>query len=106
MGKGVVRLIYLITFICLLIALAIFAGAFYLAKYVVSLQHRVNVLEDSYSDATEHIKQQEETIVILRQELDFSRRTVDEINSRHRPRTWNGDVMMTDFAERRERLNG
>lgn len=80
---------YLITFICLLIALALFAGAFYLAKYVVSLQHRVNVLEDSYKAAEDHIQKQEEVIIQLQQELDILRREETMHKSRSdRPRAW------------------
>lgn len=90
-----VQLTALITFICLLIALALFAGAFYLAKYVVSLQHRVNILEDSYKAAAEYIKQQEEMVITLKQELDFIRRTEEEQSNRgQRPRAWNpGDPL-------------
>jgi hypothetical protein len=88
-------LIYLITFICLLIALALFAGAFYLAKYVVGLQHRNNVLEDSYKEATDYIKLQEEHIITLKQEIDFMRRTEEAQSTRTEPqRTWNpGDPL-------------
>lgn len=64
----------LITFLCILISLAIFAGAFYLAKHVIALQHRVNVLEDTYTAATEHIQKQEEIIMQLGQQIDMMER--------------------------------
>lgn len=82
-------MITLITLLCVLLSLGIFAGAFYMAKYVVSLQHRIHVLEDSYSAATDHIAKQEEHIVTLQQELDFIRREEDQRSHRERPRTWN-----------------
>lgn len=82
---------YLITFICLLIALALFAGAFYLAKYVVSLQHRVAVVEDSYAQATEHIQKQEEVIVQLQQQIEYMERSEAMATQKEaRPsRAWN-----------------
>lgn len=87
-------MIVLITLLCVLLSLILFAGAFYLAKHVVSLQHRVHVLEDSYKEATEHIAQQEEHIITLKQELDFIRRTEEVQHQRERPRTWNpGDPL-------------
>lgn len=80
----------LISFICIAIALAIFAGAFYLAKYVVSLQHRIHVLEDSYTQATEHIAEQDKQIVLLQQEIDHMRREEMYTADRGaRPRAWN-----------------
>lgn len=80
----------LITLICCLIALALFAGAFYLAQYVVSLKHRVNVLEDSYAQATEHIQKQEEVILQMQQEIDYTKREVQHNSQRSdRPRAWN-----------------
>ena len=85
----------LITFICTLIALAIFYGAFYLAKQHIALQHRVNVLEDTYKEATEYIASQEEAMLLLKQELDFIRRTEESQSARNEPRrSWNpGDLM-------------
>lgn len=93
-------MIYLITFICMLIALALFAGAFYLARHVVSLQHRTHVLEDGYKEATDYIKQQEEAIITLKQELDFIRRTEEEQTKQTRPRSWNPSNIM-EMGERR-----
>lgn len=86
---------YLITFICLLIALALFAGAFYLAKHVVSLQHRINVLEDTYTAATEHIQKQEEVIIQLNQQIDLMERESRISSERpERSRAWNPrDIM-------------
>jgi ABC-type uncharacterized transport system fused permease/ATPase subunit len=59
---------YLITFICILIALAIFAGAFYLAKFVIRLTMRNELLEENYKLAAEHIAKQEEHIAYLTNE--------------------------------------
>jgi predicted PurR-regulated permease PerM len=79
----------LITFICILIALALFAGAFYLAKYVISLQHRVNVLEDTYTAAEQHIQKQEEVIAQLTQQIDMMERENVLASKRvDKPRAW------------------
>lgn len=88
-------MIYLITFICILIALAIFAGAFYLAKYVIGLQHRTNVLEDTYTAAEQHIKQQEDVITQLTQQIDMMERENVMASSRvEKQRSWNPrDIM-------------
>jgi hypothetical protein len=88
---------YLITFICILIALTLFVGAFYLAKQHISIQYRVNVLEDSYKEATDYIAQQEETILQLKSELDFIHREEETRTTRNEPRrSWNpGDLMNT-----------
>ena len=85
----------LITLICVILALAIFAGAFYLAKYTVSLQHRVNVLEDSYTAANEHIQKQEELITQLTQQIDMMERENKLTAERpERSRAWNPrDIM-------------
>lgn len=79
----------LITLICISLSLAIFAGAFYLAKYVIATQHRVHVLEDTYREATEHIQEQEKNIILLQQEIDLLRRSAEIHEHRERPRTWN-----------------
>lgn len=85
----------LITFICLLIALALFAGAFYLAKQHIALLHRVHVLEDTYAAATEHIAKQEEVITQLGQQIEMMER--EDILARERPerpKAWNPrDIM-------------
>jgi hypothetical protein len=82
----------LISLICIAIALAIFAGAFYLAKYVVSLQHRIHVLEDSYTQATEHIKEQEKQIILQQQEIEHMRMEEQLASQRGvRQRSWNPD---------------
>lgn len=70
-------------------------GAYYQAKHTVTLQHRVHILEDSYKEATEHIVDQEKTIVLLQQELDFIRRTEEERAQRNEPkRSWNPSNLM------------
>jgi Na+(H+)/acetate symporter ActP len=85
----------IIIFICLLIALALFAGAFYLAKHVIALQHRVHVLEDTYTAATEHIAKQEEVITQLTQQIEMMER--ENMLASHRaekPKAWNPrDIM-------------
>lgn len=82
----------LITIICICLALALFAGAFYMAKYVVNLQHRVNVLEDSYKEAEEHIMEQEKQIVMYQQEMDYMRREAEVQQARNgRNRIWHPD---------------
>ena len=81
---------YLIVLICFLIASLLFAGAFYLAKYVVTLQHRCHVLEDSYTQATEHISKQEETIAQMQSHIDHLERENHLFSTREeRPRSWN-----------------
>lgn len=65
---------YLISFICILIALAIFAGAFYLAKFVIRLTMRNELLEDNYKLAAEHIAKQEEHITYLTNEVEHMQR--------------------------------
>lgn len=83
-------MIILITLICILLALAIFAGAFYLAEYVVKKQHRVHVLEDSYKDATEHIASLEREILGLNQQIEHMQYEA-QLNGQRmdRPRVWN-----------------
>jgi phage shock protein A len=90
----------LITLICVLIALALFAGAFYLAKHHTSLQHRVNVLEDSYAQATEHIQKQEEIMMQLNQQIEMMERENRMANDRpERSRAWNpSNIMNTDIG--------
>jgi hypothetical protein len=88
-------IVTLITFICILIALALFAGAFYLAKYVIGLQHRTNVLEDTYTAAEQHIQKQEEVIAQLTQQIDMMERENVLASSRvDRPRSWNPQNIM------------
>jgi hypothetical protein len=94
-------LIYLITFICILIALAIFAGAFYLSKYVVNTQMRKDVLEENYKLAADHIAKQEEHITYLTQEVETMTHEATLNGERvPRQRTWEPtDILNT--AERR-----
>lgn len=60
----------LIALLCVLVCVAILYGGFYLAKHVVERQHRANVLEDSYKEATEHIAGLEREILGLNQQLE------------------------------------
>lgn len=88
-------MIALITLTCILIALAILAGAFFLSKYVVEKQHRVNVLEDAYKEASEHIQSLEREIDGLNQQIEQMQYEV-QLNSQRleRPRSWNpSDIM-------------
>lgn len=80
----------LITLICILLALATFAGAFYLAEYVVKKQHRVHVLEDSYKDAIEHITSLEREVLGLNQQIEQIQYEA-QLNGQRmdRPRSWN-----------------
>lgn len=85
----------LIVLICILISAALFGGAYYLAKHVVSKEHRVNVLEDTYTAATEHIQKQEEIIMQLNQTIEMMERE-NRLASEQTPRNraWNPrDIM-------------
>jgi hypothetical protein len=81
---------YLITLICIFIALAIFAGAFYLAKFVIAIKMRNDLLEENYKLAAEHIEKQEEQIMQLTQEVTYMRHEA-EISGERIPaaRSWN-----------------
>jgi cell division protein FtsB len=83
-------MIALITLLCVLVALAILAGAFFLAEYVVGKKHRVNVLEDSYKEATDHIASLEREIIGLNQQVEQMTYEAARDNERGaRPRAWN-----------------
>lgn len=85
----------LIVFICIFISAALFGGAYYLAKHVVSKEHRVNVLEDTYTAATEHIQKQEEIILQLTQQIEMMERE-NRLAGEQTPRTraWNPKDIM------------
>ncbi|SDJ60964.1 hypothetical protein SAMN05421868_13428 [Paenibacillus naphthalenovorans] len=85
----------LIIFLCMLVSVILFSAAFYMAHYVVQKTHRIAVLEDSYKEATEHIAEQDRTILQLQQELDFVRRDEEMRATQNvRQRTWNpGDPL-------------
>jgi predicted Holliday junction resolvase-like endonuclease len=94
MGKGVVWLIVLITLICILLALAIFAGAFYLAKYVLQISMRNDLLEANYKLAEEHIGKQDEHIAQLNQEVEHMQHEAQLNGERIEPRrTWANDPL-------------
>lgn len=85
----------LIVLICILISALLFGGAYYLAKHVVSKEHRVNVLEDTYTQATEHIQKQEEIILQLTHQIEMMERE-NRISNEQTPRNraWNPrDIM-------------
>lgn len=80
----------LITFLCVLLSLAILYGGFYLSKYVVERQHRANVLEDSYKDAVDHIAGLEREILGLNQQIEHMQYESQQNGERlQRPRSWN-----------------
>lgn len=92
---------YVITFICILIALAIFAGAFYLAKFVICLTMRNELLEENYKLATDHIAKQEEHIAYLSQEVEHMQHETKLNGERvERKRSWEPKDML-NVAERR-----
>ncbi len=81
---------YLITLICILIALALFAGAFYLSKYVVDTKYHLNKLENDYKAAVEHISKQEDHINQLVQTIEYMENESKAASARQeRNRTWN-----------------
>lgn len=91
----------LIALLCVLIGLAILSGGFFLAKYVVEKQHRVNVLEDSYREATEHIGSLEREVEGLNQQIDqmtYEAKLAEQRGSR--PRAWQPHNPLND--ERRK----
>jgi hypothetical protein len=92
---------YLITFICFLIAFAIFAGAFYLAKFVLRVTMRNELLETNYKLAEEHIGKQEEQITHLTQEVQHMQYEA-QLNGEHTPRTrsWNASDPLNSEARR------
>lgn len=78
------------TLLCVLLALAILAGGLFLAEYVVGKKHRVNVLEDSYREATEHIAALEREILGLNQQVEQMTYEAELAENRGvRPRAWN-----------------
>jgi hypothetical protein len=94
-------MIILIYLLCLLIALAIFAGAFYLAKFVIRLTMRNELLEENYKLAAEHIAKQEEHIAYLSQEVEHMQHEAKLNGERvERKRSWEPKDML-NVAERR-----
>lgn len=97
-------MIVLITLLCVLLSLAIFAGAFYLAKYVIERQHRANVLEDSYREAVEHISEKEREISGLNSQIEHMQYEAQQNGERlSRPRTWNPRDPLNSDPERASR---
>jgi len=81
---------YLITLICILIALTLFVGAFYLSKYVVDTKYHLSKLEIDYKLAVEHIGKQEEHINQLAQTIEYMENESKAATARtERNRTWN-----------------
>lgn len=83
-------MIVLVFLLCLLICFLLFAGAYYLSKHVVEKQHRVNVLEDAYSEAVEEIKAQAQVIQDKEHEIEQMMYEAQQNGQRvDRPRSWN-----------------
>lgn len=80
----------LITLLCILLSLLLFAGSYYLSKHVVEKQHRVAVLEDAYSEAVEEIKAQAQIIQDKEREIEqmLHQSTLDG-RPVERQRAWN-----------------
>lgn len=91
----------LITFICVLICLAILYGGYYLAKHVVERNHRVSVLEDAYKEATEHIAGLEREVLGLNQQLEHAVYEAQLNEQRGTPnRAWNPKDMLNSTQGR------
>lgn len=84
----------------LAVALAIFAGAYYFARYTVRLETRNTALEDELNRATEHISKIEEYATQLQSEIEHMQRTAEVRSQRvDTPRAWTpGDPL--NSAER------
>lgn len=80
----------LITLLCAVLVLLLFAGAYYLSKHVVEKQHRVAVLEDAYTEAVEEIKAQAQIIQDKEHEIEQMMYEAQQNGQRvERPRSWN-----------------
>lgn len=81
---------YLISLICILIALTLFVGSFYLSKYVVDTKYHLNKLEVDYKAAVEHIAKQDDHINQLSQQIEYMENESKAVSARtERNRTWN-----------------
>lgn len=84
------RMIVLIVLLCILIAFLLFSGAYYLSKHVVEKQHRVNVLEDAYREATDEIQALTQTVQDKEREIELIMFEAQQNGQRmDRPRSWN-----------------
>lgn len=92
----------LIALLCILIGLAILWGGFLLAVKYVEKNHRVNVLEDSYREATEHIGSLEREIEGLNQQIDQMNYEA-QLNEQRgsRPRAWQPNNPLNDEGRKR-----
>ena len=80
----------LIVLICAVLVLLLFSGAYYLSKHVVEKQHRVNVLEDSYREATDEIQALTQTVQDKEREIELIMFEAQANGQRvDMPRTWN-----------------
>ncbi len=80
----------LILLLCILIASTLFAGSYYFAKQVITIQLNHDRLQEDYKHAMDHIGKQEEMIVQLQQQIEYMDNEVKmngERGTRHR--TWN-----------------
>lgn len=93
----------LISFLCVLLCLAILCAGFYLAKYVVDRQHRVNVLEDSYKEAAEHIGALEREVAGLNSQIEQMMYEAQQNGQRlERPRAWNPRDPLNSTTQREQ----
>lgn len=82
-------MIVLIVLLCAFIVLSLFAGAYYLSKHVVEKQHRVNVLEDAYREATDEIATLIQTVQDKDREIELIMFEAQQNGQRvDRPRSW------------------
>lgn len=80
---------YLVTLICILIALTLFVGAFYLSKHVVDTKYHLNKLEIDYKLAVEHIGKQEDHIIQLSQQIEYMTNEAKADTARKDRKGWN-----------------
>lgn len=79
----------LISLLCILISLILFAGSYYLSKHVVEKQHRVHVLEDAYREATDEIQALVQTVQDKEREIELIMFEAQQNGQRvDRPRSW------------------
>jgi uncharacterized membrane protein YciS (DUF1049 family) len=91
----------LIYLICILLALAIFAGAFYMAKFILRVTMRNELLETNYKLAEEHIAKLEERISYLDHEVQQMQYEAQLNGERiERPRAWNASDPLNSTTER------
>lgn len=92
---------FMISLLCIVLSLIILYSGFYLAKYVVERQHRANVLEDAYKEATEHISTLEREVAGLNSQIDHLQYEAQLNGERlQRPRVWNPNDPLNSSTSR------